>query len=74
MNQDRELIQAACREHLYYFVQRAFETLHPGKTFIPAWHIETMCRQLEKMAQGENRRLLITLPRSCPSGWCRSCG
>ena len=62
MNQDRELFQAACRKHLYYFVRRAFETLHPDQEFIPAWYIETMCRELEKVADGETRRLLITLP------------
>ncbi len=62
MNQDRELVRVACRRHLYYFVRRAFETLHPGQALILAWHIEAMCYQLEKVAHGETRRLLITLP------------
>ncbi len=62
MNQDRELVRAACRRHLYYFVRRAFETLHPGQAFIPAWHVEAMCHQLERVARGETLRLLITLP------------
>ena len=62
MNNDLRLLQAASRQHLYYFVRKSFETLHPGKAFVPAWCVEAMCRALERAAAGETPRLLITAP------------
>jgi predicted phage terminase large subunit-like protein len=59
---NQTLHDAALRMHLYYFTRKAFGTLHPGQPFIPAWHVATMCRQLERVATGDSRRLLITVP------------
>ena len=36
MIQDRHLLDAALRQNLYFFVRKAFGTLHPGQDFIPA--------------------------------------
>lgn len=49
-------------EHLFPFVWRAFEHLHPGKRFLPSWHVNAMCHVLEKVASGETKRLIITVP------------
>ncbi|MHC4406424.1 MAG: phage terminase large subunit, partial [Planctomycetota bacterium] len=62
MTQDRDRLDAALRTYLYYFVRKAFGTLHPGQSFIPARHVEAMCRELQKVADGDVRRLLITVP------------
>ena len=62
MNVDEQRLNVLLREHFYFFVWKAFVTLHPGRSFIPAWHVEAMCRQLEKVYDEENRRLLITVP------------
>ena len=61
-NYNHDVYEALLRENLYYFVRKSFETLHPGQEFIPAWHVEAICRQLEKIANGETRRLLTTVP------------
>jgi predicted phage terminase large subunit-like protein len=58
----RRLAQALCQEHLFPFVWEAFDLLHPGQRFIPAWHLEAVCFALERVARGDTRRLLITVP------------
>jgi predicted phage terminase large subunit-like protein len=57
-------LDATLRENFYFFVWKVFDTLHPGKeqTFIPNWHVEAMCFQLERLARGETTRLMILVP------------
>jgi predicted phage terminase large subunit-like protein len=62
MHDPRDLRASILRQHLYCFVWKVFTTLHPGQRFIPAWHIEAMCQQLQRVYDAENRRLLITVP------------
>ena len=62
MKHNGQVLAAALRTNLYFFVRRSFGTLHPGQAFIPAWHVEAMCWQLQRAAEGELRRLLITVP------------
>lgn len=50
------------RRFLFPFVWSAFESLHHGERFQPAWHVEAMCHALQRVARGECRRLLITVP------------
>jgi hypothetical protein len=47
---------------LFFFVWRAFGHLHPAQEFGPRWHIRAICHALMKVAVGETRRLLITVP------------
>ena len=56
------VLHALQQEHFFPFVWNAFELLHPGLAFIPSWHVEAMCYALEKVASGETKRLLITVP------------
>ncbi|GJD97813.1 phage terminase large subunit [Methylobacterium iners] len=62
MIHDLSLRDAILREHLYFFTWRAFEALHPGGAFTPAWHVRAMTQALERVARGECQRLLITVP------------
>lgn len=57
-----DLARAMQRKSLYQFVGKAFEVLNPAERFVPNWHIEAMCFELERVARGENVRLLITVP------------
>ena len=50
------------RAELYPFVGHCFDTLHPTDRFTLNWHIDAMCYQLTRVANGECRRLLITVP------------
>jgi len=56
------VVQALQRQRLFPFVWSGFELLHPGQSFIPSWHVEAMCRALERVALGATKRLVITVP------------
>ncbi len=60
---DRALATAQ-RDVLFYFVWKVFQELDAGSStkFVPNWHIQAMCHELERMVRGENRRLVITMP------------
>jgi predicted phage terminase large subunit-like protein len=50
------------RQDLAAFSQRALRTLSPGSEYQDNWHIRAMCHALAKVADGQIRRLLITVP------------
>src|SRR3978361_1806472 len=50
------------QRHLFPFVWRAFELLHPGTPFLPSWHVQAMCHALDGVLSGETKRLIITMP------------
>jgi predicted phage terminase large subunit-like protein len=60
----QETSEAILRSSLYAFTWKVFETLHNGVNdrFIPNWHIEAICHELEEMHRGHNLRLVITMP------------
>lgn len=62
MYDDPALRDAILRQHLYFFIWKAFATLHPGQAFTPAWHIRAIAHALERVGDGSSRRLLITVP------------
>lgn len=59
-----QISDALCRTSFFAFVWKTFATLHPGQVdmFVPAWHVEAMCHELENIRSGENTRLVITIP------------
>jgi predicted phage terminase large subunit-like protein len=50
------------RQDLSSFIQRAFRTVDPGAMYQHGWHVDAIARQLERIASGEIRRLIITMP------------
>lgn len=59
---DRPLLTAILRQNFYAFVRKAFNTLSPGQTFIPDWHVRAVAFQLERVRRGEITRLMINVP------------
>ncbi len=59
-----QVSDALCREHFFAFVWKAFATLHPGRedAFVPAWHVQAMCHELDAIRSGVNLRLVINVP------------
>ncbi len=55
---------AAIRTNFYAFVRMVFLELHRGSKnrFIAAWHVEAVCYQLQQLAEGDIRRLAISVP------------
>ncbi len=60
----RETFAAIYRRDFFSFVWRCFDELHPAATslFVPNWHVEAMCFELDNVRSGENKRLVITVP------------
>ncbi len=54
------------------YVERSLYELRPGQTYHPSFHIRTICHQLERVAMGECRRLLILMPPRHGKSLCAS--
>ena len=61
MNYDRNLLDAILRRDLAAFVQKAFHVVSPGP-YHDNWHIQAIAWQLQEVAAGRVKRLLITIP------------
>jgi predicted phage terminase large subunit-like protein len=59
---DPRLLRAIFREDLTVFVEKCFTTLEPGIVYQPNWHIRHICWQLQRVARGDVRRLIINVP------------
>jgi predicted phage terminase large subunit-like protein len=59
---DQKILEAVLRVDCASFIAKAFGTVSPGVPFMPNWHIRAIAYQLERVARGEVRRLLITMP------------
>lgn len=57
-----DLLSVIMRRDLSSFIQRSFATVDPGSTYLHNWHIDAIAHQLHKIASGEIRRLIITMP------------
>ncbi|WP_377190456.1 phage terminase large subunit [Ruegeria meonggei] len=57
-----KLLKAVLRSDLALFTERCFAEINGGQEFLNNWHMDAIAHELTKVAQGETRRLLITLP------------
>ncbi|TBW35498.1 terminase [Siculibacillus lacustris] len=62
MTDRRRLLQAILRTDLTAFVERCFVELEPVTPYRPNWHIAAITHQLERVARGECRRLIVNVP------------
>jgi len=62
MTPPENLMRSAYVNSFYTFVRRAFSELNPGDTFVGGLYLRALCHMLERVASGEVRRLIITLP------------
>jgi predicted phage terminase large subunit-like protein len=62
MNFDARVLPALLRRNFNAFVEKSFSTLAPGQDFVPAWHLQAIGWQLERVRRGEIRRLIINMP------------
>lgn len=70
-NAEREqmmLLSALLHARFDRFVEYAFRQLFPSETFVAAPHVEALCRALQSVTEGDERRLLVTMaPRQLKS-------
>lgn len=62
MSDRRRLIEAILRTDLTAFVERCFAALEPATPYRENWHIRAITHQLERVARGECRRLIVNVP------------
>lgn len=57
------ILAAARRQYFSLFLMKVFATLHPGKPPLElAWYLKAICDALTEVHQGNERRLVITVP------------
>ena len=57
-----ELLFQAASHDLATFVALAFKAIEPGGRYLPNWHVRAIAYQLQRVARGECKRLIITMP------------
>ena len=57
-----DLLLAMASNDLAPFTALAFSAVAPGATYLPNWHIRAIAYALERVARGECKRLIITMP------------
>lgn len=62
MSSDQQRADALRRQNVYAFVSEVFRVLQPGKPLSNAPYLEAMCFALQEVAEGRERRLLVTVP------------
>jgi len=60
---DRELLQAVLRQNFRAFVQKTFNALSPGQTFVPDWYIDALTYQLSVSDKARSGGLSSTCRR-----------
>nr|WP_321510266.1 phage terminase large subunit [uncultured Hyphomonas sp.] len=55
-------IHALCRTDFRSFIRKAFSYLHPTKVLEDGWHLDAMGFHLQRVGEGDIRRLMISLP------------
>jgi predicted phage terminase large subunit-like protein len=58
----RAMIARAVRADFGYFVRLVFQTLDPGARYHDNWHIQALAYQVLQAVNGEDRRLIVTMP------------
>jgi hypothetical protein len=66
------VLQALLANNLTSFTEFAFRVVRPGITFKPNWHFEAVAHKLSQVANGDVRRLIITLPPRTLKSLCAS--
>ena len=59
---DIAMDKATCEQSLYEYVQRAWAQVEPLQPFTPNWHIEKLCKRLERCYYGKTKRLIVNVP------------
>ena len=62
-NQDpHRLLQAVLRTDFRMFVMKVYQTVSGGSPFLDNWHLDAMAYEIGRVLDGNNRRLLMTIP------------
>lgn len=59
---DDSLVRTVNANNLHTFLGRGFAVLNPGDAFVDGLYLRALCNGFERVARGETRRLIVTLP------------
>lgn len=59
------VMRALLRKDLSSFIQRTVSTIDPGASYQHNWHVDAIAHHLEQVAEGQIKRLIITVPPRC---------
>jgi predicted phage terminase large subunit-like protein len=62
MRSDEAVYAALLREDFYTYFKKVFATLNRGVELQESWHLRVMAYELEGVARGRTRRLILNLP------------
>ncbi|MEL6246151.1 MAG: phage terminase large subunit [Pseudomonadota bacterium] len=65
-------IQALLRTNLRAFTEKVFATINPGTEYLDNWHIGAVTHALERVYDGDTKRLLVTQPPRSLKSVCTS--
>ena len=66
------VLRNALKTDFCAFMEKAFQTICPGQTFWPNWHLEAIGYALQRVAAGEIKRLIILVPPRSLKSICAS--
>ena len=69
---EHDVLEAALREDLSSFIQKAFQVVSPADTYKHNWHVDLIADRLERCYRGEIKRLIITVPPRSLKSICAS--
>ncbi len=59
---EEEALYAMLRVNFLAFLEWSFYELNGGHRYMPNWHIEAIVHQLDRIQDGDLRRLIVTMP------------
>jgi len=57
-----QVLPALLRQNFSLFLPFAFREIAGNREFTPGWHLEAMEHQLNRLRDGDNRELIVTIP------------
>lgn len=59
---DDQVLAALLRQNFSFFLRKAFVEVGGGRDFHFNWHLDAIEHQLDRVREGQNRRLIISMP------------
>jgi predicted phage terminase large subunit-like protein len=66
------VLKALLRNDLNSFINKAFDTINPGISYMPNWHIALIGEYLNRVRKGQIKRLIINMPPRALKSVCVS--
>ena len=62
MHDEKKIFYLLLQADFGLFLEKVFETLHPGELFDPNWHLTVFSWYVKEIVEGRISRLVVNLP------------